>query len=523
MRKSPAPSTDTDPDQRWARIRWLGCALLLATELDLVARISPEARWLIYRTINVPVIKLIVLAVFIGVAMVLSTKRFPQLPERPRFWRALCGHLVCALALAVLFEPLLNLSLGSPPWVGFLSWLALGACFGLSWLNCLAPSSQWPLYCRRFGGLFLLAYLLRIATDLIWRSVKTELREVTMDLTCGILRTLGHSPIIEHSTAQMGLPGFVVEVGHFCTGLEGVALIIIFLALYLVIRKDDLTFPSAFLLLPVAAVLSWLLNGVRLACLVLLGTYVSPALALEGFHSRAGWVSFVCLAFFFVIVIERGQILHKVKMDSAELPAVPYLAPLGLQLFLTLLSAAFSHDIDVFYPARIVLVIAVLLFFRRVYEESQLWSAPDLRAIPLGLLVYGLWIGLIPATAAADPRDQMPVTFGLLWIAARLVGSGFVVPVVEELAFRGYLLRRLQGYDFQSVSQRSLTVSSVVISSLAFGLLHQAWFAATLAGIVYAFTAALRGKLVDAIVAHCVTNLCIAVHVVVLSRWDLWI
>ena len=46
----------------------------------------------------------------------------------------------------------------------------------------------------------------------------------------------------------------------------------------------------------------------------------------------------------------------------------------------------------------------------------------------------------------------MPRAAALLWLAARVLGSSIIVPIAEELAFRGYLLRRLIDSDFTLVN-----------------------------------------------------------------------
>ena len=71
-----------------------------------------------------------------------------------------------------------------------------------------------------------------------------------------------------------------------------------------------------------------------------------------------------------------------------------------------------------------------------------------------------------------------------MWpVALRLIGAVITVPIAEELAFRGFLLRRLAGPDFESVPWRNISWMPLVISSLAFGILHgERWLAGAIAG-----------------------------------------
>ena len=103
------------------------------------------------------------------------------------------------------------------------------------------------------------------------------------------------------------------------------------------------------------------------------------------------------------------------------------------------------------------------------------------------------------------------------------IGGVVTVPIAEELAFRGFLLRRLISPQFESVSCRTLAWAPVLISSLGFGLLHgERWLPGTIAGVVFAFAMTRRGKISDAITAHAVTNALLAVYVLSTGNWQLW-
>jgi len=97
-----------------------------------------------------------------------------------------------------------------------------------------------------------------------------------------------------------------------------------------------------------------------------------------------------------------------------------------------------------------------------------------------------------------------------------------VIPVVEELAFRGFLLRWLVSPAFESVPPRPWRWSAVLLSSLAFGALHDHWILGTFAGLAFAAVLLWRGRLGAASLAHMLTNAGIAVAVLGFGRWDLW-
>jgi CAAX prenyl protease-like protein len=97
------------------------------------------------------------------------------------------------------------------------------------------------------------------------------------------------------------------------------------------------------------------------------------------------------------------------------------------------------------------------------------------------------------------------------------------VPIAEELAFRGFLLRRLASADFESVGWRTFSWAPFLISSAAFGLLHgERWLAGTIAGAVFALAQLRRGRIGDAIIAHSVANALVAAWVLIGGDWKLW-
>jgi CAAX prenyl protease-like protein len=97
------------------------------------------------------------------------------------------------------------------------------------------------------------------------------------------------------------------------------------------------------------------------------------------------------------------------------------------------------------------------------------------------------------------------------------------VPLAEELAFRGYLLRRVDSADFERVDFRSTSVLALAVSSVAFGTMHGArWFAGALAGVAYALAVRRRGRIGESVAAHAFTNALLAAWVITRGEWRLW-
>ena len=118
---------------------------------------------------------------------------------------------------------------------------------------------------------------------------------------------------------------------------------------------------------------------------------------------------------------------------------------------------------------------------------------------------------------------HLPASARFVWLLCRTLAAVTTVPIAEELAFRGFLLRRLISPDFDLVDFRRFTYTAVVISSAAFGVLHGGrWIAGTVAGASYAVAMLRRGRIGEAVVAHATTNALLAAWVLVRGDWYLW-
>jgi CAAX prenyl protease-like protein len=147
----------------------------------------------------------------------------------------------------------------------------------------------------------------------------------------------------------------------------------------------------------------------------------------------------------------------------------------------------------------------------------------------IGIVVFAMWI-VADKFLNRGAGDALPLALmdaspplRVSWIAFRVLSAIVTVPIAEELAFRAFLLRRLISPDFEALPLRTFTWLGLGISSTAFGLLHgNMWFAALLAGVLYAWAMVRRGRIGDAVIAHATTNALLACYVLMFRTWHLW-
>lgn len=144
------------------------------------------------------------------------------------------------------------------------------------------------------------------------------------------------------------------------------------------------------------------------------------------------------------------------------------------------------------YPVKIFAVVVILVICWRHYQElhtvqlSPIWAGI---AVLVGVVVFVLWIGLstgwmlIGSPAGFDPRTNGQVDW--LLVGLRIAGAALVVPVMEELFWRSFLIRWLDSTDFLSVDPAQIRLQSVAIGAVLFGFEHNLWLAGIVAGVMY--------------------------------------
>jgi CAAX prenyl protease-like protein len=184
------------------------------------------------------------------------------------------------------------------------------------------------------------------------------------------------------------------------------------------------------------------------------------------------------------------------------------------------------------YGLTVLVVGGMLIAWHKEYGELARQTWPTARevalAVGIGLLVFVLWIHLdAPWMRLGEPtaifRPLTP-TGELIWplVAVRWIGATLMVPVMEELFWRSFLMRWIQRPGVITVEPRQVGPRALVVSTFLFVLAHPMWLAATVAGLAYALLYMRSGKLWLSIVAHAVTNGALGVWVVQSRQWQFW-
>jgi CAAX prenyl protease-like protein len=236
-----------------------------------------------------------------------------------------------------------------------------------------------------------------------------------------------------------------------------------------------------------------------------------------------------------------GGILSRV---TAAHPWWPYVVPLGIFLALTsaegMIPTTAAGESDPFwYPVAYAVKIALVAL--SAWLARSCWR--DLRPVPggatigaavgLGVLVAIVWVGLdhLPYPRFGDVGERIafdPATITSQagrwgFLAVRFLGLVLIVPLIEELFWRSFLIRWIINPDFERIPVGQVTWAAALVTSGLFALAHPAeWPAAFLTGMAWAGLLSRTKSLSACFLSHLVANLALGIYIVATGSWRFW-
>jgi CAAX prenyl protease-like protein len=217
-------------------------------------------------------------------------------------------------------------------------------------------------------------------------------------------------------------------------------------------------------------------------------------------------------------------------------PSLPYTAPFAVFVGFLAIHAVLPLPDLADQILRIVVVGAVLATVSRPVLDFRVTRVAASLAVGAG--VFALWIapdllwpsyrhfwlfsnsimGSVQSTLAAGSRSDAAV------LALRSLRAVVIVPIVEELFWRAWLMRWVIRPEFQKVPLGTYTAASFWIVAAMFASEHGPyWDVGLMAGIVYNAWMVRTRSLGDLILAHAVTNGCLCAYVIATGKWEYWL
>jgi uncharacterized protein len=231
------------------------------------------------------------------------------------------------------------------------------------------------------------------------------------------------------------------------------------------------------------------------------------------------------------------NLTSKVALLSRTLPFALFMAFIGLSEALQHLAHQGMFTLDpvtlyYLYPLKTIAVALVLYAYRREYRELS-WrdlanSRQTAAAVLVGVLTCVIWVSTDWTLQASGPPpgfDPALLPEGavrFLMTATRVAGAVLVVPIMEELFWRSFLLRYMIDPNFESIPLGRFTWLSFLSTTLLFGLEHHQFLAGMIAGAIYSAILYQTRSLAQCVLAHALTNLALAGYVLYTGRWYFW-
>ena len=224
-------------------------------------------------------------------------------------------------------------------------------------------------------------------------------------------------------------------------------------------------------------------------------------------------------------------------MTAAHRATLAYVAPFAAYVVLMQAERALALPGQIAYPIRVLTVALVLLFWSR--KVIPLRASFPLSSVAVGVAVFLIWIGpdvlFGPAwrhlalfenvvTGSAATSLSPVLLQSVPFLAIRIAGSAVLVPVVEELFWRGWVMRWLIHTEFLTVPIGQYAPAAFWVTAALFAAEHGSyWEVGLAAGIIYNWWVMRSKNLADAMLAHAVTNGLLAAYVLLFGQWQYWL
>jgi CAAX prenyl protease-like protein len=210
-------------------------------------------------------------------------------------------------------------------------------------------------------------------------------------------------------------------------------------------------------------------------------------------------------------------------------PFVVFLAFLALHSFLPL-----PPRID--EPLRLVVLTLVLWLVSRPVIDLRMTNALGSAALGIGIFVLwvlpdALWPGYRQSIIFQNAITGRTVTslppqalLDPLVLVLRSMRASLIVPIVEELFWRGWMMRWLIDVDFEKVPLGTYAPKAFWIVALMFAAEHGPyWDVGLAAGVLFNYWMVRTRSLGDLILSHAVANFCLCAYVIGAGKWEYWL
>lgn len=233
---------------------------------------------------------------------------------------------------------------------------------------------------------------------------------------------------------------------------------------------------------------------------------------------------------------QRGNM----ALSSGKCGMVPYVVPFALYLVFSQVAAYYDELYPWLYIATVIMVSGATIYLlsgRKLFRVHRN-IFPGIAFGIAGILVWILLsesnvdetvISVLPVWLQPEQRlgfnpfeDISSPFFQWLFVLVRSVGLVLLVPVAEELFWRGFLLRWVISASWEEQPLGIFTFRSFLWIVLLFTSAHPEWFAAAVYCTLLNLLLYWKKDLWLCIIAHGTSNFILVIYVLLTGSWVLW-
>jgi uncharacterized protein len=235
------------------------------------------------------------------------------------------------------------------------------------------------------------------------------------------------------------------------------------------------------------------------------------------------------------LVKRRAPVRWSVESWFQENASFRYVAPYALFIIFLAVFPRLPIAASVEGPLRVLVLGAVcyVCWPPQIPLAPRYWAA----SIGIGTAVFVLWIApdllirgyresplfsnsIVGRAQSSVPPAQLHNAWFLVWRTARAV---VIVPVIEELFWRAWLMRWLINTNFCRVPLGAYSPFAFWLTAILFASEHGPyWDVGLVTGVIYNCWMIRSKSVADCIVMHATTNAILSAYVLTTGQWQYW-
>jgi CAAX prenyl protease-like protein len=220
-----------------------------------------------------------------------------------------------------------------------------------------------------------------------------------------------------------------------------------------------------------------------------------------------------------------------------RMPWLPYVFPYIVFVLLSALDKPFEAFYPFYYTVKIAATVAAIITVWRFLPEAKPNRQGVGLGVAMGIALALVWVfgsqvtphiafleKILGTRVAYNPYHEIanPI-LRVMFLAVRFFGMVIVVPIIEEVFYRGFLLRFVTDPDdFRRVAIGRFTLGAFLFNVVLMAFSHPEWLVAAIFSAAMCSLVARTRSVFACIVAHGVTNLLLGIYVLWSHQWQYW-